>query len=99
MKRASITQTKNHLSALIDAVRQGESVLILDRGKPVARLEPVCAGDVGAPRGYLTQLERQGIIRQGRIKPARLILSDRPPKAKKGASIINALLANREDER
>ena len=41
MKTATITQAKNGLSALIDRVRAGESILILDRGTPVARLEPV----------------------------------------------------------
>ncbi|RME21268.1 MAG: type II toxin-antitoxin system prevent-host-death family antitoxin, partial [Deltaproteobacteria bacterium] len=41
MKTASITQTKNQLSALIEQVKRGETVLILDRGKPVARLVAV----------------------------------------------------------
>ena len=41
MKTATITQTKNQLSLLIDAVKQGETVIILDRNIPVARLEPV----------------------------------------------------------
>ena len=41
MKKASITETKNSLSALLDLVKQGESVLIMDRNRPVARLEPV----------------------------------------------------------
>ena len=41
MKKASITEAKNNLSALIDRVKGGSSVLIVDRGRPVARLEPV----------------------------------------------------------
>ena len=41
MKRANITEAKNSLSALIDQVKGGSSVLIGDRGRPVARLEPV----------------------------------------------------------
>jgi antitoxin (DNA-binding transcriptional repressor) of toxin-antitoxin stability system len=45
MKRASITQTKNGLSALIDGLKGGEPVLIVDRGRPVARPEPVTAGE------------------------------------------------------
>ena len=43
MKRASITEAKNGLSALIDGLRHGAGVLIVDRGRPVARLEPVAA--------------------------------------------------------
>ena len=41
MKRASITEAKNRLSALIDGLKSGSPVLIVDRGRPVARLEPV----------------------------------------------------------
>lgn len=99
MKKASITETKNRLSALIDAVRHGESVLIMDRDKPVARLEPVSTGNAAEPEGYLAQLERNGIIRQADTKPSKMILSRKPPKAKKGASILHALVANREQER
>src|SRR5450759_5182613 len=36
---ATITEAKNGLSALIDRVRSGESILILDRGVPVDRLQ------------------------------------------------------------
>jgi hypothetical protein len=38
MKRASITEVKNNLRALIDGVKGGSPVLIVDRGRPVARL-------------------------------------------------------------
>ena len=41
MKKASITEAKNNLGALIDSVKGGSPVLIVDRGRPVARLEPV----------------------------------------------------------
>ena len=39
MKRATITETKNQLSAVLDSVRNGETVLILDRGRPIARMK------------------------------------------------------------
>jgi prevent-host-death family protein len=46
-------EAKNTLSALIDGVKGGSPVLIVDRGRPVARLEPVCgaASDNGHPTG------------------------------------------------
>jgi prevent-host-death family protein len=99
MKKASITETKNRLSAFIDAVRHGESVLIMDRNKPVARLEPVSTGETEEPDGYLSQLERSGIIRRRGTKPSQVILRRKPPKAKDGASIVHALIKNREEER
>ena len=41
METATITQVKNGLSAYIDKVKAGESILVTDRGVPVAVLEPV----------------------------------------------------------
>jgi len=35
MKRTTITEAENGLSALIDQVEAGESILITDRGVPV----------------------------------------------------------------
>ena len=49
MKKASITEAKNKLSALIDSLRGGAPVLIVDRGRPVARLEPVMSGFASDP--------------------------------------------------
>ena len=36
MKTATISETKNRLSALLDRVRHGETILITDRERPVA---------------------------------------------------------------
>ena len=41
MKTASVLEAKTHLSALLEAVRQGEEVVITRRGAPIARLSPV----------------------------------------------------------
>ncbi len=41
MKVVGITEAKNRLSALIDGLKGGSGVLIVDRGRPVARLEPI----------------------------------------------------------
>ena len=45
MDRATISQIKNRLSAYLKKVRAGESVLILDRDQPIARLERVSSED------------------------------------------------------
>jgi antitoxin (DNA-binding transcriptional repressor) of toxin-antitoxin stability system len=34
MKKANITEAKNNLSALIDGLKGGSPVLIVDRGRP-----------------------------------------------------------------
>ncbi len=61
MRVATITEAKDGLSALIDHVRGGESVTIVDRGIPVARLESAVA--VGDGDGKLARLERRGAVR------------------------------------
>ena len=61
MKKASITEAKNNLSALIDSVKGGSPVLIVDRGRPVARLERCADGTL--LRSVLTR--RQSIATIG----------------------------------
>ncbi|MBX3747863.1 MAG: type II toxin-antitoxin system Phd/YefM family antitoxin [Verrucomicrobiae bacterium] len=46
MDKANATYTRNHLSEILARVREGETILIMDRQQPVARLEPVEAGSV-----------------------------------------------------
>lgn len=99
MKIASITETKNQLSALLDKVRHGETILITDRDRPIARLEPVGNDEQFDLKGRLAHLERNGIIRRGSGKPPKLILEERPPRTSKGTSVLQALLAEREESR
>ena len=61
MKKASITEAKNNLSALIDRVKGGSPVLIVDRGRPVARLESAVGDRAGDEAGQLDHLVRAGI--------------------------------------
>lgn len=94
MRRATITEAKNGLSALIDQVKAGESILITDRGVPVARLEPA-SSMTDDDEGRLARLERAGIIRRGRGDP-RWIL-DRPPvPTTDGRGISDIVLEDRE---
>ena len=100
MKIASITEAKNNLSALIDGLKGGGSpVLIVDRGRPVARLEPVTTGLDAEPDGRLSRLVRSGIVRPRREAPPRSLFSDQPPRAKAGASALTALLEERRQAR
>jgi len=98
MKRATLTETKNNLSALVDQVRHGETILILDRGRPVAKLESVMTKD-SASEGRLARLERQGIVRISTNAPAGYLLEEPPPRPKEGASVVAALLDERRDSR
>ena len=99
MKTASITETKNQLSALLEHVRQGESILILDRGRPVARLEPARSDEATEPDARLDRLERQGLIRRAPAALPDSFLGERPPAAQGGASISSVLIEERREGR
>lgn len=96
MKTATISETKNGLSALLDRVRHGESVLITDRSRPVARLEPATGTvDAGPDEGRLARLERAGIVRRARRARLDEILRVPPLAPSGGADILEALLDER----
>ena len=97
MKKASITEAKNSLSALIDRVKGGATVLIVDRGRPVARLEPI--GGLAAGGSRLAQLVRDGLVRPARAAMPRGLFTTPPPQPKNGASGVRALLDERRDSR
>src|SRR6202020_1268809 len=97
MKRASITQTKNGLSALIDGLKGGEAVLIVDRGRPVARLEPVAGGEEGGPSGRLARLIRDGVLRPRRPVTPAVVFTSPPPSSR--ASAVGALIDERREGR
>ena len=100
MKTASITQTKNQLSSLIDEVKRGETVLILDRGTPVARLVAAVSSDrERAVPGAIERLERAGVVRRAESPASASIWKDPPPRLIGQASILDALLADRAGER
>ena len=65
MTTASISTTKNRLSALLDQVRHGQRVLITDRGIPVAMLvQPDAAADADTD-GRVQRLRRMGVVTGG----------------------------------
>ena len=93
MSTATITEVKNRLSAIIDRVRSGETVIVTDRGQPVARIEPVRADSDATAR--IARLERSGIIRPGIGAPP----SIGAPLPVAGASAVEALLDERRSSR
>lgn len=97
MKRASISEAKNGLSALLDRVRQGGSVIIEDRGVPVARLEPIVGG--ADPEGRRERLQRQGLIRPPKHALPAAWLKARPPRLLKGCNASDIVLDERSEGR
>jgi prevent-host-death family protein len=94
MKMASITEAKNQLSALIDRVRHGESILIVDRGTPVARLEPVHGAEANDAR--IARLVRAGLLIPATAPP---YIPKPVTIARTGVSIVQAVLDERNEGR
>jgi prevent-host-death family protein len=99
MKKASITEAKNRLSALIDGLKGGSPVLIVDRGRPVARLEPVTSEREAELDGRLSRLIRDGVVRPSRGSLSRKLFRDQPPRPKGRASAVKALIDERRESR
>jgi prevent-host-death family protein len=98
MPTVSISDAKNRLSALLDQVKAGETVVISDRGVPVARLEPVTARS-DDPEGRLSRLERAGLLARPRQPFPRALLDRRPTALSRGASVVTLLIEERRTGR
>ena len=98
MKKASVSETKNHLSAILREVREGETYLIVDHGKPVARIEPIAKRSEDADRA-------PGRSRAAGHSPPRTRAHSRgdpaesPPRLPKDVSAVAVLLDEREGGR
>ena len=100
MNKANISYTRNHLSEMLARVRDGESILIVDRQHPVARLEPVSGPSTGGGLPWQTDLVRRGLLRPARNPLDARALSALPlPAPEAGGDILDALLADREEAR
>ena len=97
MKTVSISELKNRLSAYLDMVRAGESVMVLDRDLPVAVIQKV--GEVPEADPRLLRLERAGLVRRpaGGPGPGLALLNEPPPKS--SASVLQALVEDRREGR
>jgi prevent-host-death family protein len=98
MKKATITEAKNQLSALIDRVQHGEEIVITDRGRPVARLVSALAR-AEDPDGRLARLERRGGLRLASTPPPRALIARTLRRMRRPAGVLDALLEERRDGR
>ena len=97
MKTASISQAKNRLSAYIDLVRQGATIVITDRGQPVAELSPIAHRETAA-NARLGELVRKGWLQRGDKSGRREI--PKPVRSRvPHLSVVDVLIAERESGR
>lgn len=94
MKTASVTHLKNNLSARLKEVSAGEAVMITDRRKPIAILQPLSAE---LQEDRLASLYHRGILRP----PANQLDSKvflKMPRGKSSRALSAAVHEDREEQ-
>jgi prevent-host-death family protein len=96
MTTVSISELKARLSAFIDIVRDGDEVLVTDRGRLIARLVPIRQAEQEEGR-------REMLLRSGRLRGPTATLADdffrRDRPADTNGDSLAALLDERADGR
>ena len=87
MKTVGVRALKQNASAVVAEAASGETVIITDRGQPVAQMLPLSGG-------ALRDLERAGLVRRRRHDVA-----DLPPALSTGTSLSDLVRQGRDDER
>lgn len=74
MKRLGLREANQNFARLVRALRRGEEVLLLDRGRPIARVVPTVKAesviDRLEARGLLTRCRKPGLL--PRFRPIRV---------------------------
>jgi len=102
MIRATISEVKDGMSAYLRRVKSGESVLVMERRTPIARIVPIGIDSDGGGEGdrvdreaKLVRLEQAGIVvRRGSGSPLEVL--GQPLRS--GAGVLEALLEERSEE-
>ena len=95
MERVTISELKNRLSAFLKKVRAGQSIIIMDRNQPVARIERL--GAAGRSDERLSRLEKSGILRTASRRISVKALRASAPSSRE--SVVQALLDERRESR
>lgn len=96
MKKANISELKNRLSHYLQFVRRGQSVLVYDRDRIIARIDPVGNASTVEGADWIAELERVGAVRP---PTARLPADWLRRRAAVKADVTGALLDERESGR
>ena len=94
--RATISEVRNGFSAFLRRVKRGESVTIVDRSTPVARLVPIeAAGVRDDGEAKLARLEAAGVVsRQATRSPLQTVVAwPRLP----GTGLVEAIVETRRE--
>jgi prevent-host-death family protein len=93
MRTAAVAKLKASLSEYLGHVKEGEEVIVTDRGKPIAKIVPyTCEGDQDQ---YRLDLIRRGLLRPGKGPLSHEFLTGRKHRDIE-ADLLRALQEDRE---
>jgi prevent-host-death family protein len=97
MKSVAVSTLKATLSACLAKVKAGEEVIVMERGKPIAKLVPLPRrGEIGS--AHHRDLVRAGLVRLGSEKLPAGFWKMRRPCDRRGQA-VRALLSERAEGR
>jgi prevent-host-death family protein len=94
MEKTTISELKNNLSAYLKKVRAGDTLIVLDRDQPVAKIEHIEKGSTADDR--LIRLEKTGLIRRASRAFDFGTLQEQPRVEQ---SVLEALIDERKEGR
>ena len=93
MKKAGIAELKNRLSYYLGFVRRGQSILVYDRDRVIARIDPIKSSGAVEDEDWTVVLQQAGILRPPKAPLGKDWLHRRPAVH---ADVVKALLEERE---
>ena len=98
MKKVTITELKDNLSAILASASRGEEIVVFDRKKPyvkvVALFENSKSSSSELTLDRVKQLEAEGLVSRRKLNSLKSLLSRKRPKSK--ASVVDALIHDRD---
>ena len=97
MMRATATEAKNSLGALLARVREGETVLITSHGAPIATIAPIDSGSLGGGEAGVARLVADGVFNPPR-KPLDLeeVFAKQVPTLPPGLTAVDLIDRERD---
>jgi prevent-host-death family protein len=93
-----VAELKNRLSHYLDRVKRGETILVLERSTPVARIVPASPPaelNTQELEAWLRRLEAKGVLRVGARKGVGRLLTA-VPSGRRPTRAVSTLIHDRE---
>ena len=98
MRTVGLKALKNKLGEYVRAAASGETIVVTDRGRPVAELGPPCGESPTVEGRPLSAFELRG-MREGWLRPAIIRDGSPPPRQPIPGYTLEQLLADLDRDR